>query len=41
MWFASVQNLDGSIPASPIFNHTTVLIDYNAYWIEALYDYTL
>jgi Bacterial alpha-L-rhamnosidase 6 hairpin glycosidase domain/Bacterial alpha-L-rhamnosidase C-terminal domain len=40
-WFASVQNADGSIPASPIFNHTTVLIDYNAYWIEALYDYTL
>ncbi len=40
-WFASVQNRDGSIPASPIFDHTRVLIDYNAYWIEALYDYTL
>jgi hypothetical protein len=40
-WFASVQNPDGSIPDSPIFNHTNVLIDYNAYWIEALYDYTL
>jgi hypothetical protein len=40
-WFASVQNPDGSIPASPIFDHTKVLIDYNAYWIEALYNYTL
>jgi alpha-L-rhamnosidase-like protein len=40
-WFASVQNPDGSIPSSPIFDHTKVLIDYNAYWIEALYDYTL
>ena len=40
-WFASVQNPDGSIPASPLLDHSTVLIDYNAYWIEALYDYTL
>ena len=40
-WFASVQNPDGSIPDSPIFDHSQVLIDYNAYWIEALYDYTL
>ena len=28
-----------AIPSSPIFDHTKVLIDYNAYWIEALYDY--
>ena len=40
-WFATVQNADGSIPASPLLNHTRVLIDYNAYWIETLYDYTL
>ena len=40
-WFASVQNADGSIPDSPIFDHTDELVDYNAYWVEALYDYTL
>jgi hypothetical protein len=41
LWFASVQNADGSIPASPFRNHSLVLIDYNAYWIESLYDYVL
>jgi len=40
-WYASVQNADGSIPASPIFDHASVLVDYNAYWVDALYDYTL
>jgi hypothetical protein len=40
-WFASVQNADGSIPATPAFNHSLELIDYNAYWVETLYDYTL
>jgi hypothetical protein len=40
-WFATVQNADGSIPASALQNHTPLLIDYNAYWIEALHDYTL
>jgi hypothetical protein len=40
-WFSTVQNPDGSIPDSPIFDHTQVLIDYNAYWVEAVYDYTL
>jgi hypothetical protein len=40
-WFASVQNPDGSIPDSPIHGHGDVLMDYNGYWIEALYDYTL
>ena len=34
VWFASVQNPDGAIPASPIFDHSLVLVDYNAYWIE-------
>jgi hypothetical protein len=41
LWFASVQNADGSIPASPFRNHSLVLIDYNGYWIESLYDYVL
>lgn len=40
-WFASVQNADGSIPDGAIYDHTHVLIDYNAYWIETLYDYVL
>jgi hypothetical protein len=40
-WFASQQQPDGSIPATPDFDGTLQLVDYNAYWIEALYDYTL
>ena len=40
-WFAAVQNEDGSIPASPFSDHSLVLVDYNAYWIESLYDYVL
>ena len=40
-WFASDQNADGSIPASPFRDHSLVLVDYNAYWIESLYDYVL
>jgi hypothetical protein len=40
-WFASVQADDGSIPASPFDEHSLQLIDYNAYWIESLYDYVL
>ena len=40
-WFASVQNADGSIPDGAIYDHAHVLIDYNAYWIETLYDYVL
>ena len=41
VWFAANQNDDGSIPASPLQRHSLVLIDYNAYWIESLYDYVL
>jgi hypothetical protein len=41
LWFSSAQNADGSIPASPFKNRSLVLIDYNAYWIECLYDYVL
>jgi hypothetical protein len=40
-WFAAMQNEDGSIPSGAIYAHTHVLVDYNAYWIETLYDYTL
>jgi hypothetical protein len=40
-WFADHQHADGAIPATPDGVDQPVLIDYNAYWIEALYDYTL
>ena len=40
-WFAANQNADGSIPASPFREHSLVLVDYNAYWVESLYDYVL
>ena len=36
-----MQNADGSIPASPLQDHSLQLVDYNAYWIECLYDYVL
>lgn len=40
-WFAGAQHGDGSIPASPIFDGSTTLFDYNAYWLIALHDYVL
>jgi hypothetical protein len=40
-WFASQQDATGAIPASPIYDGTWELVDYEAYWIEDLYDYTL
>ena len=40
-WFAGHQHPDGAIPASPLLNDRLVLIDYNAYWVQALYDYVL
>ena len=40
-WFGGAQHTDGAIPASPIFGATTVLFDYNAYWLLALHDYVL
>lgn len=40
-WFAAHQHDDGSIPASPLYGATTVLFDYNAYWLQDLYDYVL
>ena len=40
-WFASAQHGDGAIPSSPIYGGANVLIDYNAYWVQALYTYVL
>jgi hypothetical protein len=40
-WYAANQHADGSIPASPIYNGVLDLFDYNAYWVEDLYDYVL
>jgi hypothetical protein len=40
-WFAAHQHEDGAIPASPLYNASTVLFDYNAYWLQALNDYVL
>ena len=40
-WFAAHQHEDGAIPASPLYHASTVLFDYNAYWLQALNDYVL
>jgi hypothetical protein len=40
-WFARAQHDDGAIPASPIYGASSVLFDYNAYWVEALHNYVL
>jgi alpha-L-rhamnosidase-like protein len=40
-WFAAHQRSDGEIPASPLLAGSVILIDYNAYWIQALFDYVL
>jgi hypothetical protein len=39
-FFGGLQHDDGSIPASPLADGA-VLFDYNAYWVEDLYDYVL
>jgi len=41
VWFADHQHSDGAIPSSPLDSGQIVLIDYNAYWIEDLYNYVL
>ena len=41
VWFAAHQHPDGAIPASPLVHGQIVLIDYNAYWVLALYNYVL
>ncbi|HKU58224.1 MAG TPA: hypothetical protein VJP39_01360, partial [Gaiellaceae bacterium] len=41
VWFANHQHGDGSIPASPIYGGALDLVDYNAYWVQALHQYVL
>ena len=41
LWFADEQRGDGSIPPSPIDGAGLNLIDYDAYWVQVLYDYVL
>lgn len=41
LWYAQNQHDDGSIPASPDLGGVASLFDYNAYWVEDLYDYVL
>ena len=41
LWYAQHQHPDGSIPQSPIFHAKVVGFDYNAYWVQGLYDYVL
>ncbi len=40
-WFGDAQHADGAIPASPYDGGRLVLFDYNAYWLQTLYAYTL
>jgi hypothetical protein len=40
-WYAANQHDDGSIPATPDSSGNVTLFDYNAYWVEDLYDYVL
>jgi hypothetical protein len=41
LWYAGAQHEDGSIPASPYKNGTVTFFDYNAFWVEDVYDYVL
>ena len=41
VWFANNQHGDGSIPASPIYQASLDLLDYNAYWVQTLDTYVL
>ena len=41
LWYAGAQHDDGSIPASPYQSGSLTLFDYNAYWVEDVYDYVL
>ncbi len=41
LWFAQNQQADGAIPASPFDDGQSVFFDYNAYWVDDLYDYVL
>ena len=39
--FAMAQHANGAIPSSPYLGFSTVLIDYPAFWVEAVHDYVL
>ena len=41
LWYAAAQHDDGSIPASPYEGGSVTFFDYNAYWVEDVYDYVL
>jgi alpha-L-rhamnosidase-like protein len=41
LWYAHAQHPDGAIPSSPERGGSVVLVDYNAYWVEDVYDYVL
>ena len=41
LWFGSAHHADGAIPDSPLFGASKVLFDYNAFWVEDLYNYVL
>jgi len=41
LWFAKAQHANGAIPDSPLFGASKVLFDYNAFWVEDLYNYVL
>jgi hypothetical protein len=41
LWFGNAHHANGSIPDSPLFGASKVLFDYNAFWVEDLYNYVL
>jgi len=41
LWYAQNQYADGAIPATPLDGGEHVFFDYNAYWVDDLYDYIL
>ena len=41
LWFGNAHHRNGAIPDSPLFGSSHVLIDYNAFWVEDLYNYVL
>ncbi len=41
LWFGNAHHSDGAIPDSPLFGASKVLFDYNAFWVEDLYNYVL
>jgi Bacterial alpha-L-rhamnosidase 6 hairpin glycosidase domain/Bacterial alpha-L-rhamnosidase C-terminal domain len=41
LWYAHGQHPNGAIPSSPERGGAVVLVDYNAYWVEDVYDYVL